>query len=664
MLRNKHRSSRNKVYFIIGVLFLGFLGFCGIVNAQVQDVFDTKETQDVFLYKGDLVSIKVYQLQRIAIQNPGIVEIANADVDELLLVGQTIGQTALFIWDEFGKRKVMVRVLEEDLDLVITRIQKLLNSVKVEGIILEKNMLERKVIVKGRQSKQSEETLKKIFQDFSSYLIDLTVKDSDLIQIDVQISELSTTLQKALGIDWNTGVSGNLSFSYAETKPIFDGSIGDLFKIGDFERTTGILAIVNAMVAEGKARVLSKPSMVVANDEEVSFLVGGEIPVRTTTSSSGGTSIQETITYTSYGVDINVTPSLLGEEDRIKLLLQVTIRDIDASNAVGENVAFTTRTADTTLYLDNGQTIVLAGLIKQNKAETMTGVPFLRRIPILGIMFRNRNWPTNIDQEVVISVTPRIIRSKNIVKMNEEMKNKYKLSKQEEEIIPSTLAKDAEAGVSIKNEVSTANKEQPSQRSEETKSQEAQILPEKMPEKQSIKENKEEMVEKEASKEVFSAPEIPEKQTVGNKGTLFSGNQMEADQKKEEMELASANKSAVEIPQEIAGQDEKSNKITQDYVSSIQQRISQAVSFPLQAKEKGWQGTVTLSLTILSDGSLNDVKVKNSSGHDVFDKDAVNTAKILAPFDPFPAEIPLEQMVVDIPIVYTQEAVLEGTNQN
>jgi protein TonB len=93
------------------------------------------------------------------------------------------------------------------------------------------------------------------------------------------------------------------------------------------------------------------------------------------------------------------------------------------------------------------------------------------------------------------------------------------------------------------------------------------------------------------------------------------------------------------------------------YVRSIQRKISRAISFPYEAKKQGWSGTVKLSMLVLSDGSLSDVTVRESSGHGVLDKDAVNTTQILAPFEPFPAEIGLEELWVTLPIIYTQESI-------
>ena len=98
-----------------------------------------------------------------------------------------------------------------------------------------------------------------------------------------------------------------------------------------------------------------------------------------------------------------------------------------------------------------------------------------------------------------------------------------------------------------------------------------------------------------------------------------------------------------------------SGQIT-EYAKAVQQKIAQRISFPFQAKEEGWEGVVTLSLTILSDGTLNDVELKESSGYSVFDNDAVNTAQIVAPFNPFPVEVDMDELTVSIPVAYNQEA--------
>ncbi|MFA5089205.1 MAG: energy transducer TonB, partial [Candidatus Omnitrophota bacterium] len=101
----------------------------------------------------------------------------------------------------------------------------------------------------------------------------------------------------------------------------------------------------------------------------------------------------------------------------------------------------------------------------------------------------------------------------------------------------------------------------------------------------------------------------------------------------------------------------KSYDLITDYVHTVQQKISQAISYPYEAIENGWQGTVKLTLRILKDGTLDEASIKESSGHNIFDKDALNTAQILAPFPAFPLDLDLEEIIITLPIVYSQDAV-------
>ncbi len=107
--------------------------------------------------------------------------------------------------------------------------------------------------------------------------------------------------------------------------------------------------------------------------------------------------------------------------------------------------------------------------------------------------------------------------------------------------------------------------------------------------------------------------------------------------------LADAAPSA--IPQAIAG-----------YAKTVQDKISSTVVFPLEAVKNGWQGVVKLEVVVTRDGALKDVYIKQSSGYDVFDKSALNTAQAVAPFGAFPGDIQREELSLTIPIMYSADA--------
>jgi len=92
------------------------------------------------------------------------------------------------------------------------------------------------------------------------------------------------------------------------------------------------------------------------------------------------------------------------------------------------------------------------------------------------------------------------------------------------------------------------------------------------------------------------------------------------------------------------------------YIRFVQMKISQAITYPHEAMQNNWQGTVKLKLRIAKDGSLSEATVLESSGHDVFDRDALNAAKTAAPFVAFPPDMAANDLVVTAPVIYQGSA--------
>lgn len=402
---------------LLGVMVMGIALIA--TNADAIDdgmLIDSMENDEINMIIGELVAVRVYSMTRVSIADPTIVDIVDADDVSLLLISRSMGKTALFIWDENGKRTIMVNVLTQNLDFVQKRIEKLLESAQIDTINLEINGKEGKVIITGYVNEDRRSQFDKIVAPFSEEIINLSEEEdqASLIQIDMQIAELNTTVSRNIGISWASQGTGDASptlvFNYAEALPSFDGSPGDWFKIGDFTRQNGLQSIINALIEEGKGRVLSRPKLVVKSGEQAAFLVGGEIPIRTTTASSSG-QVQENVTFKSYGVSMNITPKIV-RNNKIDIRLNIEVSDVDASVQVGDDVGFTSRNAETSLLLDDGQNVLLAGLIKHNDSETIRKVPFLSSIPLLGTIFTNRSNPVpELDQELVITLVPTILTS-------------------------------------------------------------------------------------------------------------------------------------------------------------------------------------------------------------------------------------------------------------
>ena len=378
---------------------------------------------------GDIQMVPVNNLARVSVTNPEVADISDAQGDKVSLLAKKSGSTVLFLWDAAGKRSIKVRVVSEDLSALKAKIQKLLAEANITSLSLEENFDIGKIVVSGAVPKEEKDRAEDLWQAYGENILNLVKeeKNQQLIQVDMQIVEISTTLEKNLGISWaNTstastsptaaastnGATSTLQLGYGEHMATQGDSFAQLFRIGNFQRQTPLEATVNALVQEGKARLISKPRLVVVSGKQASFLVGGEIPIQSTTTSASGGVQQSNTTYTQYGVNLSVTPTI--HEAKIDVVLNVDIRDVDNSSSfsTNQNVAFITRTASTDLLMDNKQTIALAGLIKYSDSVTVTEVPFLSKIPVLGAMFRNRKIPGDSSTEMVIILTPSVLTDK------------------------------------------------------------------------------------------------------------------------------------------------------------------------------------------------------------------------------------------------------------
>ena len=114
-------------------------------------------------------------------------------------------------------------------------------------------------------------------------------------------------------------------------------------------------------------------------------------------------------------------------------------------------------------------------------------------------------------------------------------------------------------------------------------------------------------------------------------------------------------------PQNVLS-DEEITKVKDKYTAKIKSEMAETISYPYEAKASRWEGTAVLEVTILPDGNVKDVVIRQSSGYAVFDKDAVNTAEILAPFDPFAPAKNMKELTVSVPVEYSEKAILGGVS--
>ncbi|MDP3787367.1 MAG: secretin N-terminal domain-containing protein [Candidatus Omnitrophota bacterium] len=172
-----------------------------------------------------------------------------------------------------------------------------------------------------------------------------------------------------------------------------------------------ITATIDALVQDQKANLLASPSIAVLNNREARIVIGEKVPYKERTQTTTGTT--ETTKFIDVGTTLRVTPSI-NADGYITMMIHPEVSSVTSLLDAGPRI--TTREADTTVRVKEGETIVLGGLIKQQDDRTRSKIPLLGDLPIIGLLFSKRS----IDQsqtELAVFITPRILRSREEAKL-------------------------------------------------------------------------------------------------------------------------------------------------------------------------------------------------------------------------------------------------------
>jgi pilus assembly protein CpaC len=196
-----------------------------------------------------------------------------------------------------------------------------------------------------------------------------------------------------------------------------DGSFSNKITLtpGTISKSASLLGI-DAQKKDGVLRVLAEPNIMAISGQAASFLSGGKIfiPVAQNRDALGGSAI--TLEEKEFGVGLKFTPTVLdGSRINLKLVSEVSelqqagtpFLTVGGATAILPSMA--TRRVDTTVQLGDGQSFVVAGLIRNNMDEALTKFPGLGEVPVMGALFRSTEFQTN-QTELMFVVTPRLVK--------------------------------------------------------------------------------------------------------------------------------------------------------------------------------------------------------------------------------------------------------------
>ncbi len=248
------------------------------------------------------------------------------------------------------------------------------------------------------------------------------------VMLEVRVAEMSRTLLKRLGVNWNyisdSGANFGLSLLNNLTRLPEGGFPGSPLTVSDrvnaIFRFTGQKAtwtlFIDALKEEGLLKVLAEPTLITLSGKTASFLAGGEFPVPVPQPSGVGSTI--TIEYKPFGVGLNFSPLVLSNQ-KISMQVFPEVSELDFGNAVQISgfvvPALTTRRVSTTVELADGQSFAIAGLLRDQVRETVTKFPLLGDIPILGALFRSSQFQKS-ETELIVIVTPHLVKPLDMAK--------------------------------------------------------------------------------------------------------------------------------------------------------------------------------------------------------------------------------------------------------
>lgn len=380
-------------------------------------------------------------ITRLAVGNPAIADVQLLSSGDFLLVGKKAGTTSLIVWSDGGRRtEYTVYVAGNDRGMA-SAIQDAIGYPKVHV-----QMIEDRVMLRGKVENQYEHDIAlKIAGLYTggdgSGVIDLLeMEHPSQIRLEAQIIEINSDYTKNLGIQYWSQTPGSNSSSGSSTgnpnNDITVGTAGLFYGGEDFSSTrkhggwlgshvANVNVTLQALINEGKARILSRPSITTMSGKTANILIGGRIPIPVS-DGNGNVSID----WHEYGVKLKIEP-VVDSEDKITSKVHAEVSTLDYSHGVKIDSfsvpGIATREAESEVNVRSGMTMAIGGLINSEDAKIVSKIPLLGDLPIIGRFFRHTS-NTRDKREVIILITPTLVADDTPVPMSRRMKESYEAS--------------------------------------------------------------------------------------------------------------------------------------------------------------------------------------------------------------------------------------------
>ena len=357
---------------------------------------------------------------RFSVSNPEIAEAVLVTPDQVLVNGKAFGQVNFIAWEQSGGEYLVFDVyVRANLSLIDSQMRALFPK---DDIRL--SQANGSVVMSGSVSDPKTQAQAQSVVEAAGFktvnMLVSPVRNMAQVQLQVRVAEVSRNRMRELGTSYayqggSSGVYANSGAGPSSlanvTNGVLGGTLSSALNIAVMGGNT--LSMIRALQTQGALRQLAEPNLIAMDGQQASFLAGGEFPVPIIQSGSGQNSVS--VVFKEYGIRLSFKPTII-DEDHIRLELEPEVSTIDFSNGVKFDgfliPALRTRRAKTAVELRDGQSFALAGLLDNSETKSLSQVPVLGDIPILGALFKSKSFQKN-ETELMFIVTAQLVKPMN-----------------------------------------------------------------------------------------------------------------------------------------------------------------------------------------------------------------------------------------------------------
>jgi pilus assembly protein CpaC len=370
-------------------------------------------------------------IKDVLVADPKIANAVIRSAQRAYIIGAAVGQTNIVFFDSAGQQIAAYDIaVKRDLNGVRAALkQSMPNSdIQIEGV-------GDGVVLSGTaatpiEAQQAGELAARLVGGTERVVNSIAVRGRDQVMLKVTVAEVARSIIKQLGIDLSATMNyGTTAVTFDNNNPFTAlghsfsgnsavGAFGQTLRSGSPTPVPSVQATIRAMEGAGVIRTLAEPNLTAISGESATFIAGGEFPIPSGYSCDPITRACTTqVSFKKFGISLNFTPVVM-TEGRISLRVMTEVSELSIENAITLNQAgssltipsIRTRRAETTLEIPSGGAMAMAGLIQEQTKQSINGLPGLSQLPVLGALFRSRDFVNN-QTELMVLVTPYIVRA-------------------------------------------------------------------------------------------------------------------------------------------------------------------------------------------------------------------------------------------------------------